>query len=424
MDEEVKQQHKRGSGKSKKRKSSKIKKLETPIENPKFKSKDRTDVNGNRSSNVAEGLEAHIPRVVPFIGVARRWTVSLALPLSCVANAQSHILRAYLVGQFARCATLFCIDEVVVFDDTSTAGRDTAEAERWASFATINLTYLDTPQYLRKALFPYNADLKFAGLENPLDAPHHLRKQEWLPFREGVVKSCTGSCSVVDCGLEQAVVIDSALPLNTRVTLKMPRKELFTQGRAKARVVSPRSPQRTCGLYWGYTVRYEPSLSSLLGSKPFKAKRSDGSSSKAVPTGDEDSANVTEAIQNTAGTVTGKSGTTAQAVGYDLLVGTSDKGRMADDAEYTLADGQTFEHLLIVFGGVAGLEECVRLDPAFHERGIHTPQQLFSDYINICRHQGSRTMRTEEAMIATLTLLRPHILKNCTPASTTATTAS
>lgn len=31
------------------------------------------------------------------------------------------------------------------------------------------------------------ADLRFAGLQSPLDAPHHVRRSEWLPYREGVV---------------------------------------------------------------------------------------------------------------------------------------------------------------------------------------------------------------------------------------------
>jgi hypothetical protein len=42
-------------------------------------------------------------------------------------------------------------------------------------------------QYLRKSLFPVHKDLKFAGLLNPLDTPHHPRARDQPPFREGVV---------------------------------------------------------------------------------------------------------------------------------------------------------------------------------------------------------------------------------------------
>jgi predicted SPOUT superfamily RNA methylase MTH1 len=47
--------------------------------------------------------------------------------------------------------------------------------------------YLETPQYLRKVLYPMHPDLKYAGLQNPLDAPHHLRKGEVVPYREGTI---------------------------------------------------------------------------------------------------------------------------------------------------------------------------------------------------------------------------------------------
>ena len=54
-------------------------------------------------------------------------------------------------------------------------------------FFVQNLEYLETPQYLRKALFPRSPALRFAGLMNPIDCPHHLRVDEWGAYREGVV---------------------------------------------------------------------------------------------------------------------------------------------------------------------------------------------------------------------------------------------
>lgn len=45
------------------------------------------------------------------------------------------------------------------------------------------LQYLECPQYLRKHIFPIHNDLQYAGLLNPLDAPHHLRQQDEFPFR-------------------------------------------------------------------------------------------------------------------------------------------------------------------------------------------------------------------------------------------------
>lgn len=45
------------------------------------------------------------------------------------------------------------------------------------------LEYLECPQYLRKHLFPVCDDLRYAGILNPLDAPHHLRKTDDCPYR-------------------------------------------------------------------------------------------------------------------------------------------------------------------------------------------------------------------------------------------------
>lgn len=58
--------------------------------------------------------------------------------------------------------------------------------ERWSltlQFFVRNLAYVETPQYLRKSLFSVHPSLRMSGLQNPLDAPHHLRINEWLPYR-------------------------------------------------------------------------------------------------------------------------------------------------------------------------------------------------------------------------------------------------
>lgn len=44
-------------------------------------------------------------------------------------------------------------------------------------------------RYLRKSLFPLHPSLRLAGLLPPLDCPHHLRRDDDSPFREGVVVS-------------------------------------------------------------------------------------------------------------------------------------------------------------------------------------------------------------------------------------------
>lgn len=123
-------------------------------------------------------------------------TVSIAVPGSILDNAQSQELRTYLAGQIARAACIFKVDEVIVFDDVGLSSSTNPKRSRveetnedgeqirhcCVQFARI-LQYLECPQYLRKFFFPLHKDLKFSGLLNPLDAPHHLRQQNDFIYR-------------------------------------------------------------------------------------------------------------------------------------------------------------------------------------------------------------------------------------------------
>lgn len=123
-------------------------------------------------------------------------TLSIAVPGSILENAQSAELRTYLAGQIARAACIFRVDEIIVFDDYGTNGPadkkkskadTTTEDGQTIRHCCLQLArilqYLECPQYLRKFFFPLHKDLKFSGLLNPLDAPHHLRQQNDFIFR-------------------------------------------------------------------------------------------------------------------------------------------------------------------------------------------------------------------------------------------------
>ena len=324
-----------------------------------------------------------------------RPTVTIALPGSIIANAQSAELRTYLAGQIARAAAVFTVDSIVVFRDSpvettllSTPGTtsDLSGEFRGAhrqldpsAFLARICQYLECPQYLRKHLFPVHPDLKYAGLLNPLDAPHHVREKEYSKHREGVVvnRPASGACWVnVGIG-QQDVLLDRPLPKSTRVTVEMLDNDTQraaggggSQSKLRGKAVSVESV-RAGGQYWGYDVHLCPSFGELFTSCPYTA---DGR--------------------------------------YDLTIGTSDRGRdiqsggAAGDDAFRLP---AYRHLLIVFGGLNGLEECVASDENIKTGRV---ESLFDHYINTCVRQGSRTIRTEEAVLITLSLLRSHILHN------------
>lgn len=93
---------------------------------------------------------------------------------------------------------------------------------------------------------------------------------------------------------------------------------------------------------------------------------------------------------------------------YDLAVGTSERGTVLPGPDSLKLP--PYQHMLIAFGGPLGLEECVRQDPALQaEPNDPQPQKLFNFYCNTCPEQGSRTIRTEEAVLISLSYLQSAI---------------
>ncbi|XP_011664913.2 putative methyltransferase C9orf114 [Strongylocentrotus purpuratus] len=301
----------------------------------------------------------------------RPWTLSIALPGSILDNAQSPELRTYLAGQIARALVIFNIDEIIIFDESGAAARENTDGvysgigkkgNANVQLARI-LQYLECPQYLRKSFFPKHNDLQYAGLLNPLDCPHHVRADEEIAYREGVVVDrpvAKGRGSHVNVGLYKEVEIDKKLQAQLRVTVKMNTKKGISPKHAPCKVVSPSAPRLEAGLYWGYSVRLASSLGAVFTGCPFSDN------------------------------------------GYDLTIGTSERGTKADDV-----DLPHFKHALIIFGGVHGLELSLETD---EELLVSDPAVLFDHYINVCPDQGSRTIRTEEAVLITMATLRPKIL--------------
>lgn len=85
---------------------------------------------------------------------------------------------------------------------------------------------------------------------------------------------------------------------------------------------------------------------------------------------------------------------------YDLTIGTSDRGNSIEE----LSDKQLkYNHTLIVFGGLHGIEAALENDEQLKE---DEASLLFNHYINVLPSQGSRTIRTEEAILIALSGLR------------------
>ena len=312
-------------------------------------------------------------------------TVSIALPASVLTNCQTKELRTQMVGQIARAATIYHIDEIVVFDDklskqdrgriennniATTEGKDSHGQDESThrhhrssphEFMARLLEYCECPQYLRRQFFPMHPDLQFSGLLAPIDAPHHVRVHEKCKYREGVVLQQTSSNgnSLVNCGIRgRPVEIDRQLQAGIRCTVQIDVDGYDGNGTLSGKVVSPAAPREEDGTYWGYTTRVADSLRSALDDCPY-----------------------------------GK---------YDLKIGTSERGdKSIDSGKFKLP---AYKHAIIFFGGVAGIEECVDADETLKLPGSQS-SKLFDMWINVCPFQGSRTIRTEEAVLISLAKL-------------------
>ena len=337
-----------------------------------------------------------------------------ALPLP---SAQTVELKSALAGTIARALAVFCVDEVVVFDDqpapsssssTTANGADGAAAAaaddgRYtgdtapATFLRRLLAYLETPPFLRRALWRVHPDLRGAGALPSLDLPAHARHAAGAAYREGVARAATDAAAhgtggqpearpgqpsrkekkrvkdaaaeaaattVVDAGLPEPLRVPGAIPAGARVTLRLGDEP------GVATAVAPAAPREAGGYYWGYSVRGAGRLSDVLTECPW-------------------------------------------AGGYDVVLGTSERGRPLEETLRAAEKGsrddnvwQSYEHLLVCFGGLAGLEFAVDNDEVLRDKGVARAEDLFDYWVDLCPGQGSRTVRTEEAVWMGLMALR------------------
>lgn len=159
--------------------------------------------------------------------------------------------------------------------------------------------------------------------------------------------------------MPSTVTINESIPPKTRVTLKMPEDSYGTP-----EPIHPTAPRTEAGYFWGYTVRKASSLSAVLTESPYKD-------------------------------------------GYDISIGTSERGLPLSKA-FPSYEQASFNHLLIAFGGPRGLEYASMNDPQLGEMGIAgaRTKELFDHWVNVLPNQGTRGIKTDEALLIALTGLR------------------
>ena len=181
--------------------------------------------------------------------------LAVSIPDTVLEEKMSPRDKTAKLGTIARACAIYGVDIIEVFRDRRGSGE--GEAIRRV------LEYLETPQYLRRRLFPLDETLKFAGVLPPLRIPSHkprvpLDRVAPGEVREGVVNPD----GTVDVGLERAPKLLDDSPEGRRVTVRITTTTPLT-----ARVVG----RDEVGGYWGYSVETRQ-LDEVLGDPRFKVK--------------------------------------------------------------------------------------------------------------------------------------------------------
>jgi predicted SPOUT superfamily RNA methylase MTH1 len=276
--------------------------------------------------------------------------LSIAIPASVISDTPHLREKTAKIGSIARSAAIFRVNEIIVYSDNAKV-----DQRGDLNFIALLLNYLETPQYLRKALFKLDPDLQCAGILPPLRTPHHpvsgkIKHLKVGEYREGIVFAERKDGLSVDIGVQQpALLRQKQFSVGERLTLQVVKVGAQVEVQPVSREEVPQ--------YWGYTVRVEKRpLGQIIKSREFDL-------------------------------------TVATArIGDDFMAAADRIGeRWANSA-----------NVLVAFGAPArGLHEIVEDE--------HLKLVNLADFIvNTVPAQGTATVRAEEALLATLAIFNIH----------------
>jgi predicted SPOUT superfamily RNA methylase MTH1 len=267
---------------------------------------------------------------------------AILIPSSLNMESRDRRESTLKVGQIARAAAVFQYNRIVIYRDPE---------HNDSRFMAMVLRYMDTPQYLRKLLIPRREELRHVGLLPPLRTAHHPinSKSESLKigeFRVGVVVESVGS----DSGVWVEIGINRPIPLRTGDSYSVGQRlnvRIFSQQPLAAEPVDPKDIPH----YWGYETEIVESLESYLAEKH-------------------------------------------ELGSYVVLTSRYGKGLTPEILSNMGHTGYKRDHA-VVFGSPA------RGVDAFLSKESMDRYEM----INTIPHQGTETVRVEEAVFATLALL-------------------
>ena len=195
-----------------------------------------------------------------------RKRISIAIPASVVSDTPHLREKTSKIGVIGRAAAIFGVEEIIIYKDEL----KTDQKAEMDLIATL-LSYMETPQYLRKRLFKIRPELRYAGILPPLRTPHHPLGKKTTDlkvgeYREGVTIAKAMEGTLVDIGVEKPALIPGAqFPVGKRVAVKITGLD--------RRVTASLANRQEIPFYWGYKVTvWENSFGKLMKETRFALK--------------------------------------------------------------------------------------------------------------------------------------------------------
>ena len=274
----------------------------------------------------------------------------IAIPASVISDTPHLREKTSKIGFIGRSAAIFRVDEIIIYPDNPKANQ-----LRDMDFIALLLNYLETPQYLRRSLFKLETRLQFAGILPPMRTPHHLvsgniEDLKAGEYREGLVLSQAKEGLLVDIGVEKSALLrQKQYAAGDRLTLQVVK----AGGQVEVQTVN----RDDLPVYWGFRVTVE--------------KRSFG---QFVIDGE-----------------------------FDLTIATARLGdKFVDVAGEMGKRWKTARKILLSFGApTRGLYDIAKSE------GLNL-NAIVDFVVNMLPGQGTITVRTEEALLASLAILNQH----------------
>ncbi|WP_407455019.1 putative RNA uridine N3 methyltransferase [Methanobrevibacter sp.] len=170
--------------------------------------------------------------------------LSIFIPNSFLSESKDLKIRTYKVGILGRALAIFQADNVVIYNDDHVKNE---EGEIDGEFIAEILSYMNTPQYLRKQAFPIKPELKHVGILPPLRTPHHpVNSQPDVgDYRQGFTVKRNKKGTFVDIGMDKLAFCKEQLSVKRIFDFKI------TKIAKKEVIVTPDKPD---DVYWGYNV--------------------------------------------------------------------------------------------------------------------------------------------------------------------------